>query len=171
MKVLDDKNNKLVDDLIDVSRLPIGGFTQRDLLKIGSVACHSSKMYRALADNIDYPSGNVLDYYCAVESLKYGKGQFIDKFLGVYRANIGAMQSGDQIRYLLLGHLDGFMQRYPAYKRDTSAQVVRLFFGDLIKQRKTLACSFNVFLKSSKISGFFGYLSIRHYFKMFRSPL
>jgi len=171
MKVLDENSGRIVDDLIDMKRLPKDGFTQQDLLGIGSVACHSSKMYRAHAEKIDYPLGEVLDYYTHVEHLKFGRGQYLHNFLGVYRANIGAMQSGDKIRLLLLTHLDWFMQNYPDYKTDTSAHILRLFLGDLIRRRRTLSFSFKIFLRSSKVAGFIKYLSIKHYFQMFRSPL
>ena len=171
MKVLDGKTGRIVDDLIDVALLPKDGFNQQDLLRIGSVACHSSKMYRATANKIDYPFNEFLDYSCAVENLRFGKGQYIDNFLGVYRANIGIMQSGDKIRFLLLNHLDWFLQKYPQYAKDTSAHVVRLFIGDLVKRRKTLKKSFKVFLKSEIIFGALRLLLIRKLFKMYRLPL
>ena len=171
VKVLDEKSGCMVDDLIDVATFPPDGFKRNDILAIGSIGCHSSKMYRSCAMNIHYPFVEVLDYHVFVENLQYGNVGYLNEILGVYRANVGMMRNGDAIRKLLLTHLVLFFKKYPECKSSISAHVIRLFLGDLLKKRGSLRFSFNAALKTFHPFFIYWLLRNRKYLRQFRSPV
>lgn len=170
MKILDNKSSKLVDDLIDVDCLPRNGFNRNDLLLIGSIACHSSKMYRS-SISVSYPNGEFLDYFVNIEQLSKGYGQYINAFHGVYRANIGVMQQTDNIKRLLIGHLLFFKKKYPECHRSISGHIFRIFLGDLKSRRKTLPLSFFAVIKTFHPLSIVYLIKSIKILKMFRSPL
>lgn len=170
MKVLDPNTRTLVDDLINVNLLPKNGFFQRDLLGIGTIGFHSSKMYRKISAPTTYPSGSFIDYYVDVENLNYGTGFILDHILGTYRANIGISNQNNNTRILLINHLLLFYKKYPDFKAYIFAHAFRLFLGDLMKMRNTLPLSFKVAFSCFHLFGFLHFIRMRKYFYIFRLP-
>lgn len=171
MKILDDTNNRLVDDLIELERLPATGFTQRDLLILGSVACHSSKMYRAEHKFINASSSEFLDFFIDAHQLANGVGNYVDGVYGVYRANVGIASSSLKTRIILLNNLVMLASRFPDNRRAVSAHILKLMLGDVYHRRSTLSQSFQSLVKVFHPLSFIDILSTSKCAKMFRSPL
>jgi len=139
----------LVDDAVNPDRLPAEGFSLRDVLAMGSVAAHSSMMYRReIRNRLDYHWSDIMDYDITVAHLAHGNGVIIPEILGVYRVGIGIASDQDKLRKWLLGHLEYYAKTYPHYRSSVSARAMRLFLADLVKHRRTLPCSARVALRT-----------------------
>lgn len=138
MKILDPQSGKLSSDQINTGAFSLNGITQSDVLELGSVACHSSKMYRASARPGIYPTSDFLDYYVDVENLSYGSGHYLEDFLGVYRKGVGFSSIPHQAKILKMHHLASFSKTHYKFRKNISAHALRIFISDLVRLRKTL---------------------------------
>lgn len=171
MKVLEEKTPRFVDDLIEVNVLPRGGIRQNDLLAIGSVACHSSKMYRSSCKFAETVESQFLDFFIDAHQLNYGVGQYLPGIYGVYRANVGISTGSFKTRFILLDNLMVLAQRFPNGRRAISAHVLRLMLGDLYHRRPTLKRSFSGLVKVFNPMCLIDLVAARRYAKIFRSPV
>jgi len=171
MKVLDQSRDRLTDDLIEVNSLPATGITQSDLLAIGSVACHSSKMYRAEHKFQETSESEFLDFFIDAHQLAFGSGHYLPGFHGVYRANVGISSNGFKTRSVLLNNLATLARRFPCGRRAIAAHTLRLMLGDLYHRRPTLKQSVRGFASVASPMCFIDLLAARRYARMFRSPL
>lgn len=138
----DDNTETKRQDFENLGLIPIQGFSQSDLLAIGTVGVHSSSMYRSICRPATYPEDGFLDYYVAVELAAHGfRGVLLHDTLGVYRINVGIASHGYWMRRTYLHHLQEFSVRYPEERCNISSQAIRMFLGDIIRLRPTLALS------------------------------
>jgi glycosyltransferase involved in cell wall biosynthesis len=170
MKVLDANSGRMVDDLIDIAKLPEQGFTQDKLLSLGSVGSHSSKMYRARYRFVETSQPLFLDFFIDAHQLAHGKGGFVDGMLGVYRANIGVSRNGYKTRFVLLDNLRALARQFPQRRRAIAAHLFRLMLGDIVHRRPTLGSSFAGTLEVFHPLSLLDMLRSRRLLKMFRLP-
>lgn len=170
MKILDEKTPRLVDDLIDVNALPVGGIRQDHLLAIGSVACHSSKMYRA-RHKFSETGGQFLDFFIDACQLNFGTGHYLPGIHGVYRANVGISGGSFKTRVILLENLITLSERFPRNRRAIAAHIFRLMLADLYHRRPTLKQSAKGVARVFTPLCLVDLVATRRYMKIFRSPI
>jgi len=170
MKIRDERRGAVLDDLIDVGQLPAEGIRQDDLLAIGSVACHSSKMYRA-KDKPDVSKWQFLDFFIDAHQLQFGNGHYLPGFFGVYRANVGVSSSGYRTREVLIDNLLVLAKKFPKCRRAISSHLLRLTLADVVHRRPTLGRSSRALLEVFSPLSVVELVARRRYLKMFRSPL
>lgn len=144
-----DKNGMRESDYLPSKLYPKTGFRQGDILAIGSVGCHSSKMYRSELRNNVFNSSEIIDFYLDVKHIGNGYGGYINEIFGVYRKNIGVSftQKG-KIRQLLLNNLHSLSSQYPEHKLRIGSFALRLFIQDLIHRYPTLGLSWGLLNKN-----------------------
>lgn len=68
--------------------------TIEDLVKYGTIFCHSSKMFRKISfpkEGIDINTKNVGDWLFNIQNARFGKIGYIDEVLGEYRKHSGGI--------------------------------------------------------------------------------
>lgn len=169
MFILNESNGKLYDDLIDNSRVLDIKYSQRDVFSLGSIACHSSKMYRRKALNdICYPDGGFLDFYLNIYHLSHGYGKILGDKLGVYRSGVGVLQ-GPGIKKTFVNNLIFACERFPENKDSAAALFLKIFLIELKKGE------FNYFVLKNFIKNFgiktpLVFMKSMLLMKYFRSP-
>lgn len=149
MMILNQENGRLHQDLLSSDMVLNKKYYQKDILSLGSVACHSSKMYRKTAlDNIFYPEGEFLDFYLNVAHLSQGYGAIMKEVLGVYRSGVGVLQNL-RISEIFTKNLIFACENFPDNRDYASALFLKLFIIQLKRG------NFNLFL-------------IKHFFVNFR---
>lgn len=163
-------SGRTVDDCIDVERLGDRRFSRGDLLRFGSIACHSSKMYRAACRAQLSAPTHVLDFFSDIEDVGDGYAYYLDEVLGTYRTGIGLTLSQDKNKALLLSHLEYFADKYPVYRRQIAANAATITLADLKNLRGTWVRAMRLWLRCAPFSA--AILILRDFRKrlMFRIP-
>lgn len=172
MYIMNDSSGLVVEDLIDMSEFPIGGFSRSDILKFITIGMHSSKMYRSSVRDFELPEFPVLDYFVNVEQVGTGFANFVGgKPLGVYRAGIGIASSGNITKVLLKKTFLYFERKYPEHKSAISTAAFVLFCAAL-KNRKWSNCLLfgKVLLKTFRLSSIIDIWCNRNILSMLRIP-
>jgi hypothetical protein len=127
MKVLDAQSNTCLDDLVDPAWIDRREFCRKDLLTLGTIGFHSSKMYRAAHREFPIPPFDVLDWLATVEHVGDGFACFVGRDpLGVYRAG-GPGLASSQAALTRLGTqtLDYLVGRYPEFRPNINALALK----------------------------------------------
>lgn len=172
MYVLNDKTGDIAEDLIDIAKLPKGGFRRGDIMRFITIGMHSAKMYRAKAGRFNAPEFPILDYFANVEQIGSGAAYVIcGKPLGVYRAGIGLASAGNTSKVLLRASFLYFSKKYPAHKKDICAAALLLFISAL-KNRKWASCKLflEVIAKTFRFGALLDIWRNRDAYSMFRLP-
>ena len=123
MELFNDEETLCKPNLPDVGMFAGGKVLLTDVLKFGSVAYHSSLMYRASARKTKKVEGDTLDYYYTVEVLRSGYGKYLEGVLGRYRYNIntGISKKGRGSKFVMkvyAEHLSHYLSLCPEFRRD-----------------------------------------------------
>lgn len=153
-------------DTIDTDLMGKQDFEQKDLLAIGSIACHSSRMYRESLRLNKYPE-KFLDFYIDVQQLQDMKAHIINEHLGVYSVGVGQASTG-KTQKIYIEHLLSFINEFPDFKGYIGANITTVLLSDLKNRRQSsvklsqiLECGI---LKS--VVNFFKYLRYRKYIRI-----
>ncbi|WP_210546247.1 glycosyltransferase family 2 protein [Rhodoferax sp. PAMC 29310] len=140
MNLFDDWGNFFPGEAGDYSMFTNGIVTFEKALRFGSVAAHSSIMYRKCARKTDHPKFDTLDLFYSWEYLSSGWGVILDNVLGEYRVNSSgsiSKSSNLQIKALYAHHAGHFLKKYPKKRKDIFIFSVTNFLIDLKNRRKT----------------------------------
>jgi hypothetical protein len=137
MKRLDEKGN-FKPDKIDIKKLPPNGFTLADILVLGGIGSHSTKMYRAKRRAQAYPDLFIVDLFEHIEHIGEGRAYIVgDQPYAVYRENVGMLCSQNEIVVnSICSILTFYNQKYPQFKKYINAGALFYFLAD-IKHRRT----------------------------------
>jgi glycosyltransferase involved in cell wall biosynthesis len=153
-----------IDDLLDSPMVGGGYFSRADILAIGSIACHSSKMYRSESLDIEGLPERFLDYFLDVDQVGDGKAFICKEILGVYRVGIGVSSGGWETKEIYLSHLKYFLNIYPNFRHEISANLLTILLVDIKNRRITWKVAWGLWLSCASFRGvllFFKYLSFR----------
>lgn len=146
---IEDSTGKKESDYLPSGLYPKYGFRQGDILAIGSVGCHSSKMYRSRLKNNISNCYEMIDFYTDIKHIDSGYGGYLNEILGVYRKNVGiSFTHKNKIRHLLLNNLHSLTLEYPEHKLRIGSYALRLFIQDLIHKYPTLSLSWGLLYKN-----------------------
>ncbi|EIO4059133.1 glycosyltransferase family 2 protein [Vibrio vulnificus] len=150
-------------DLLDTKLMEQEDFEQKDVLAIGSIACHSSRMYRSELRLNEYPEV-FLDYYIDVQQLSNCKAHIINEPLGGYSVGVGLASVGTT-KFLYMEHLKDFLEDIPEYSGYIGSNMLTVLLSDvknrrcsIVKIRDILDCG----LIGSMLN-FLKYLKFRRY--------
>jgi glycosyltransferase involved in cell wall biosynthesis len=121
VNLFDDAGGFVSGENYDLSFFPDGVVTVGHALRIGSVAAHSSIMYRKCHRKTTHANFEVLDMFYTWEYLSGGRGKILNEVLGSYRV---AAQGSAQLKSLALvqkitvHHIDYFLHRLPEQRRN-----------------------------------------------------
>ena len=169
-KILDDKTGKMHDDLLN-SRSVLGRkISKRDLLLFGSVACHSSKMFRAktLREHC-LPEHDFLDFYLDVLQIGEGYGCIASEFFCVYRSGVG-ISGSEKTKDLFLSNMQRLLEVEVDCRPYASANLLKFFLAE-VKNGKVNSRAFSMFLKTFRLRTIFYFFRSLIYVKYFRSPI
>lgn len=115
------------------------------VLRVGTVAYHSSIMYRRTARVTHNPDFSTLDLYFTIEYLLSGYGFILEDILGKYRVHpVNAANSLSKnaksfimMRKLCASHWKQFLKRAPQYRSQIFIFAVLNFFIDFKNRRST----------------------------------
>lgn len=169
MKIRSAKSNNEIGDLLDTNVIGKNRFSRSDLLTIGSIACHSSKMYRSENKFIDKTNPDVLDYFTDITQVGSGFAYIINEFLGVYRVGVGITQSG-KTKSLYLNHLKFFLKKYPQYSAEIGANALTCFLADLKNRRVTWSTGLSIWLQCLSVKSIPVFIKTLPLRKIFRTP-
>lgn len=169
-KVFDSINNVILNDLLNNLDLREWKFTRNDLILSGSVACHSSKMFRKeVLDDLYIPDEEFLDFYLDVMQVGRGYGYILQDFYCVYRSGVGVTGSG-KTKEIFLNDVVRLCELYPECNAYASAQFLKIFFVEA-KKLKLNVRAFYLFLRSFRIrTPILFFRSIKTIY-VFRSPV
>lgn len=158
--------SSVISDLIDTQVMKKCDFDQKDVLALGSIACHSSRMYRSELRLSEYPE-QFLDYYIDVMQLHNCKAHIINEILGGYTVGIGQASSG-QTKKTYIGHLQYFFQELPEMRGYIGSNFLTLL-AISVKNRVNIGFNLKYVLnRKMPISAFLfmKYLRFRRYMRI-----
>lgn len=136
MYLLNGKTGEMVEDLLDVNRLPHNRFTRSDVIRFVAIGTNSSKMYRSEIGRFEVPDFPLLDFFTHVEHVGTGIACIAgERPLGVYRVGIGIESSGNATKILLKKSFIYFLKKYPHHRRDINAAAIIRFLAALMDKR------------------------------------
>ncbi len=136
MRYCFEPGNELKTDFIRASLLPRDGFSRRELIALGAVGLHSSKMYRAACNRGLVLPDKFLDQHLDVEHVGTGKAHILPELFGVYRVGIGIATRGESTREILLEIIERQLKKYPAYRQSVHARLSVLLLSAVKNFRK-----------------------------------
>lgn len=139
---------------------PDGIVTFSKALRLGTVASHSSIMYRKKSRKTTNPQYLTLDLFYSWEYLSSGYGIILDGVFGVYR--VGSDASISKLRYTLIRklnahHAEHFFKAYQHHRKDVFVFALTNFFADLINARSSAFDFFLLALKTFSIISPYGF--------------
>jgi len=170
-KVLDSENNIIMDDLLGGVNLHKLKLTRGDLILFGSIACHSSKMFRKRTlENFRHPGEPLLDFFMDVMQIGSGYGIILSGFYTVYRANVGITSRSQITNNIFLSNLECISVLYPEFRSQVSAQFFKIFLINAKKFKLNLRV-FKLFVKNFKFTTPAMFYKSLRYIYIFRSPV
>lgn len=123
MLLFDDANTYCHPNLLELGMFEDGKVRLEDTLMFGSLAYHSSVMYRRETRRTREVQREMLDWYFTVEHLQSGYGKYLEDILGKYRRNshTGITRKGkgpDLVRSCYADHLEYFLDTLPQYRKE-----------------------------------------------------
>ena len=146
VKILNLSNNQIYDDFNIKTNIDGLKFFRKDILLIGSIGCHSSKMYRSNKEPIRYTGQEVLDFYTDVEQIGRGYATILDGRYGVYRRGVG-IASGTKTLEIYLSHLEIFSMKYPEHRYEIAANAFVIFLAGIKNKRKIWFDALKIWIK------------------------
>lgn len=140
VNLFDDLGNYFPGEAADYSMFSNGIVTIEKALRLGSVAAHSSIMYRKSARKTSSPSFDALDLFYSWEYLCSGWGIILDEVLGEYRVDSsGSISKSPNLKMKALNahHARYYSKQYPEYRKHIFLFALTNFFIDAKNRRKT----------------------------------
>jgi hypothetical protein len=133
------------EDFLDYHLVPKEGFSRKDILAIGSIGIHSSKMYRASCmKGIDF-TNTTIDYEIDIYQIGHGKGVLLNHFFGVYRTGLGI--SSERNRKTRKNYNEILLRaakRFPEFRCEINFNFLFVLLSDIKNARysffRTLYC-------------------------------
>ena len=164
---------RYVPDLI-TSKLVAQQFTQDDWISIGSLAAHSSKMYRAeLHREIrsHFDKLRIMDYGITAMHLQYGRAAYCsNKILGVYRFGCGVMKNSELIDRIRLNNLQYINEIYPQKRKYVTAHLIKLFIVNMKNRRFSSLPGMQHIMRTFSLKGIWCFIKYLHFSKVFKTP-
>lgn len=162
----------VVEDLIDVTKLPASGFRRADLLQLGSVAMHSSKMYRARYRAHPIPPFPVMDFFTDIYHIDQGEGRFIsNKPYGVYRVGIGIASASSSSRKVLAQTFWYLARNFPEHRRSIAGATLLLTLAAAKNGRRGESLEFaKIFARNFDPRAGLDLFNLREIISMLRIP-
>ena len=126
-------------------------YTRKDILLIGSIGRHSSKMYRSGYVSLNPLRHQCIDFFTDVEHVGDGYAVALDECYGVYRGGVGISSQGDGIKNMFLSHQNFFMKKFPEYRGQIAANVFLVFLVDLKNGRKTWRRALGMWVRANLV--------------------
>jgi glycosyltransferase involved in cell wall biosynthesis len=171
INLFDDEGGFVPGDTYDLSFFPNGVVTLEHALRLGTVAAHSSIMYRRSARRTRHTGFQTLDLFYTWEYLSSGKGKILDDVLGCYRVsaqNSVQIRSMVNIQGMLAHHARYYLKSMPEQRRNIFVLALINFMVD-VKNLRTTAWSF-ARLAIESVSLVSPLLVLRTIFEMRRIP-
>jgi glycosyltransferase involved in cell wall biosynthesis len=149
MERLDRKGN-FKPDKIDIRSLPLNGFTRADILALGGIGAHSTKMYRRKQQIQGYPDFRTVDLFEHVEHIGEGKAYIIgNRPYAVYREKAGMLHSQNEIVVNSICNILLFCnQKYPQLNKYINTGALFYFLADIKHTRKTWSKTLALWIKT-----------------------
>lgn len=153
MKRLDEKGN-LKPDKIDIKKLPPNGFSRSDILVLGGIGAHSTKMYRAERRIQAYPNLFILDLFIHIEQIGEGRAYIVgSEPYAVYRENVGMLCSQNKVVVKsICDILAYFNQKYPQFNKYINTGALFCFLADIKHKRSTWRNTLILWIKTFNAS-------------------
>ena len=152
----DDYGKSLSGQHYNYSIFPCGIVDFGTALRHGSVAVHSSIMYRKSSRITNYPNFDTLDLFYSWEYLSGGWGKILDEVLGSYRVNsVGAISVKSEllVRSLVAHHAAYFLKLHPDHRKDVFFFALTNFLIDFKNLRKTAFLFLTLIIASFSLIG------------------
>jgi len=135
---LDEKGN-CKPDKIDIRELPPNGFTRADIMVVGGIGAHSTKMYRVERRIEDYPNLFILDLFIHIEQIGEGRAYIVgNQPYAVYRENVGMLRmQSETVVSAICDTLAFFNQKYPHFNKYINTGALFCFLADIKHRRNT----------------------------------
>ena len=146
VNLFDDFGGFMPGETFDISFYPNGTVELEHALRLGSVAVHSSIMYRRSCRKTREANGELLDLFYTWEFLSSGKGKILCDVLGSYRvaAKTSIRMSGiENTQSLVAQHALYYLSRMPHQRRNIFSLSIINFLWD-IKNRRASAKDFGM---------------------------
>lgn len=153
IKRLDDKGI-FKPDKIDIKKLPPGGFTRADILTLGGIGAHSTKMYRARRRTQTYPKFFIVDLFEHIEQIGEGRAYIVgSEPYAVYRENIGMLGSQNStVVNAICDTLTFCNQKYPQFNKYINTGALFYFLADIKHRRVTWKKTLMLWMKTFNAS-------------------
>ena len=138
VNLFDDQGGVVLGKAYDLSFFPNGIVTLEHAMRLGSIAAHSSLMYRRSARKTRQTDFETLDLFYTWEYLAAGRGKILDDVLGGYRVSAqGSAQSKGivHIQKINAHHAGYFLKLMPEQRRNIFVFVLVNFMVD-VKNRE-----------------------------------
>jgi glycosyltransferase involved in cell wall biosynthesis len=139
MHMFDDEGRTASEYILDSADSEGLKVTADFLLRNGTVAAHSSIMYRKSARQTIFPAFHTLDLFYSIEYLLSGYGIVLNDVLGKYRVNaIGSIGKNRlQARRLIVHHWNYYLHKVPQYRKQILIFAMIHFLVDCKNRRST----------------------------------
>lgn len=160
-------DGSIKEDCANPEKMGQSTFTQKDILAIGCIGAHSSRMYRSKLRLETYPRV-FLDYYVDVMQTENFNAYVLSDILGGYRVGVGISSASDFTKKLYISHLKYFFETMKDKRKYILVNILTQF---LIRLKKRFVdydllracCHKDIFLSCCL---FFKYLKFRFYFRL-----
>ncbi|MBA1293489.1 glycosyltransferase [Pseudomonas lurida] len=145
----------------------------RDLLLYGSVAVHSSTMYRVERYFWDDTCTiDAFDWYVSVRLLGGGYAYVLEDVLGMYRLHSAGLSSGgkptDQMRRFVSNSQLDFLDRYPEFRKEIAARALMTLILDALHLRSSTKYALKVLIKAKAIPRVADLVELYRFYKISR---
>ena len=140
INLFDDDGGFVSGEDYDLSFFPDGVVTLEHSLRLGSVASHSSILYRRSARKTRQADFEILDLFYTWEYLSAGNGKILDEVLGSYRVSAqGSIQLKNIVNILgaIAHHARYYLKLMPEQRRNIFVLALINFLVDVKHFRKT----------------------------------
>lgn len=169
VKILDSSTGQMLNDYNENTKTKNLKFSRKDILLIGSIGCHSSKMYRSTGKYLGVTRNDVIDFYTDVQHIGNGYACVLDEWYGVYRKNLG-ITLGLATKRKYISHLDDFVKMYPEFRGAIAANAFLTFCVDVKNRRETWKDALKICTKVNPILMLSEIWRLYKYVKLFKSP-
>lgn len=151
MNILNQTTGVMTTDCVDKTMVDTLKYYKKDLLMIGSIGCHSSKMYRASAEFKNFRKDTFIDFFSDIQHIGQGYAVILGNVYGVYRRGIG-ISTGTKSTETYLSHLCEFMQEYPDFRHEIAANAFVVFLASIKNFRRLWIKAFLIWIKVNPLS-------------------
>lgn len=151
MNLFTDKGIFFPGEQYDYSMFKDGVVTFSHALRLGSVAVHSSIMYRLSVRETRLPEFDAIDLFYTWEFLSKGPGKILDQVLGEYRVAVSDSLTNNlcsKLKRLYILHAIYYLQKYPEQKKNIFIFSLWNLLVDLKNKRATWKNCFKLAFRS-----------------------